>query len=271
MTPLSTRERVLYAFGAIAFGVKDCGFSYWLLIFYNQACGLSSERASFALFIALLFDAVADVGIGYFSDHLRSHWGRRHPLMYASALPVALFNAALWSPPVFAAGEGGLFTYLVVTAILVRFAISLNEIPQIALVAELSSSYDERTSLLSLRFFFGWLGGLSMTVLLQSLLLHPSSQGARDAFFDREGFRRFGFIGSAVMACAILTSAAGIHHRIPQLRRNELPSSGAQGTRARGSILAATRHMARSMALTLRNRSLGSILGASLLFGMSSG
>ena len=162
MTPLNARERFLYAFGAITFGVKEAGFSYWLLIFYNQACGLPSDRASIALFVALIFDAVIDVAIGHFSDNLRTNWGRRHPLMYAAALPVALLHAMLWDPPrLSSVGEDGLFAYLLVMAILVRFAVSLNEIPQIALVAEVSSSYDERTSILSLRFFFGWLGGAS--------------------------------------------------------------------------------------------------------------
>ena len=130
LMPLNLRERLLYGLGAVSFGVKDCGFSYWLLIFYNQACGLSSERTSLALFIALVFDAVADICIGHFSDNLRSRWGRRHPLMYASVLPIALLHSALWSPPVGTVGESGLFVYLICMAVLVRFAVALNEIPQ---------------------------------------------------------------------------------------------------------------------------------------------
>jgi len=222
MLPLTSSEKFFYGIGAVAFGVKDCGFSYWLLIFYNQALGLSTERASLALFIALIFDAFVDIAIGHFSDNLRTRWGRRHPLMYASAVPVALLHAALWNPPASLKGsEPRLFAYLTTMAVLVRFAVSLNEIPQIALVAELTTSYDVRTSILSMRFFFGWAGGLSMAVLLQAALLHPSAEGARDAFFDREGFGHFGQLGSALMLLAILASAAGIHHRIPQLRSLE--------------------------------------------------
>lgn len=100
-------------------------------MFYNQACGLSSQRASLALFISLLFDAVADIGIGHFSDNLRTSWGRRHPLMYASAVPAAVLHAALWSPPQSLGSESGLFFYLVVLSILVRFSVSLAEIPQV--------------------------------------------------------------------------------------------------------------------------------------------
>jgi GPH family glycoside/pentoside/hexuronide:cation symporter len=191
--PLSQRERVLYSMGSVAFGVKENGFSYWLLNFYNQVLGLSAPRTSMALFIALVFDAAADVMIGWCSDNLRTVWGRRHPLLYASAVPSALLTIGLWNPPEWVvASPDRLFAYLIVFAVLLRFAISLNEIPSAALIAELSSSYDERTSIVSLRYFFGWLGGLGMHVYLQAFLLHESAPGANDAFFDMHGFHRCG-------------------------------------------------------------------------------
>ena len=56
MTPLNCRERVFYGLGAVAYGVKETGVRHWLLIFYNQALGLSSEKASAALCAALLVD-----------------------------------------------------------------------------------------------------------------------------------------------------------------------------------------------------------------------
>ena len=47
MTDLQATERrlpfgtrVFYGFGSVAFGVKDNGFSYLLLLFYNQVIGL---------------------------------------------------------------------------------------------------------------------------------------------------------------------------------------------------------------------------------------
>ena len=307
MLVLTLRERLCYGIGACAFGVKDCGFSYWLLIFYNQSLGLPAERASLALFIALLFDAVADVAIGHFSDNLDTRCGRRHPLMYASAVPIALLHAALWSPPASALdSEDRLFAYLAGMAVLVRFFVSLNEIPQVALVAELTSSYDERTAILSVRYFFGWLGGLSMTVLLQGALLHPSADGKRDAFLDVHGFQTFGQIGSAVMLGTTIASAAGLHRLIPHLRGartaqggDKSPKGGGKSgvrhavRRALAEVLrprlssypaplarAATTPRGHSCAVgfvgsqvrgALSNRSLASLLCSSLLSGMASG
>src|SRR5436190_18873436 len=82
--------KFFYGFGSVSFGVKDNGFSYLLLIFYNQVIGLPATMVSIALLIALVFDACIDPMIGQVSDNLRSRWGRRHPFMYGAALPVAL-------------------------------------------------------------------------------------------------------------------------------------------------------------------------------------
>ena len=51
---------------------------------------LPGTLAGLALMIALLFDAVTDPLAGSLSDNWKSRLGRRHPFMYASAVPLAL-------------------------------------------------------------------------------------------------------------------------------------------------------------------------------------
>src|SRR5450432_594881 len=106
--PLSSR--LFYGFGSVAFGVKDNGFSYLLLIFYNQVVGLSAPLVGMAIMIAMIFDAFLDPIVGQVSDNWRSRWGRRHPFMYAAALPVAISYLALWNPPHWSHAQ--LFWYL---------------------------------------------------------------------------------------------------------------------------------------------------------------
>jgi len=93
------RTKVLYGLGAVAFGVKDNGFSFFLLLYYNQVLGLPNAWVGVGIMTALMIDAVIDPVIGHLSDHLHAAWGRRHPFMYASALPVAVVYWLLWSPP----------------------------------------------------------------------------------------------------------------------------------------------------------------------------
>ena len=76
---INRRVRVLYGLGAAAYGVKDNGFNYFLMIYYNQVLCLPGSMAGLAIMIALIFDAVSDPLVGYWSDNTRSRWGRRHP------------------------------------------------------------------------------------------------------------------------------------------------------------------------------------------------
>ena len=57
---LSLATKLFYGFGSVAFGVKDNGFSYFLLIFYNQVIGLPGTLVGLALMIALVCDACID-------------------------------------------------------------------------------------------------------------------------------------------------------------------------------------------------------------------
>jgi len=76
-----------------------------------------------AIIAALVIDAISDPIVGYWSDNLRSRWGRRHPFMLAAALPVALSYFLLWNPP---AGwsQTGIFWYLLLLAVISRYQLS---------------------------------------------------------------------------------------------------------------------------------------------------
>lgn len=209
-------DKLAYGFGSIAFGVKDNGFQVLLLLFYNQALGLPASYVGFAVMIALICDAISDPIVGNISDHLRSRWGRRHPFMYAAALPVAVSYFFLWNPPA-GLSPDQLFAYLLVLMVLIRTFISFYEIPSSALVVDLTEDYDERTSFLSFRYFFGWIGGLTMAVSAFSLFLVPNDR-YHTGVLNLEGYARYGLTASLIMLVAIVVSSLGTHRHIPSFR-----------------------------------------------------
>jgi Na+/melibiose symporter-like transporter len=224
---VSLSTKILYGFGSIAFGVKDTGFGFFLLLYYNQVAGLPESWVGLGIMVALVCDAVSDPIVGYLSDHLRSRWGRRHPFMYASAVPVGVSYLFLFNPPE-GLGEKALLAYFVGTAILVRFFITLYQIPSTALVAELTDDYDERTSLLGYRFFFGWWGGLTMSVLAYAIFLQPDAAHPVGVL-NPEGYRHYGVASSILMVISILVSAVGTHRHIPHLRQPPVRASAGFG------------------------------------------
>jgi Na+/melibiose symporter-like transporter len=252
-----TWTKIFYGFGSVAFGVKDNGFAFFLLLYYNQVLGLPEAWVGFGIMIALIADAFFDPIVGYVSDHLDTRWGRRHPFMYASAPLVAISYYFLWNPPAGLTQEQ-LFVYFVGVAIVVRILIACYEIPSASLVPELTDHYDERTQILSYRFFFGWWGGLTMAVLAYAVFLQPdASQNV--GVLSAEGYRHFGTAAAVVMFFAILISSVGTHPFIPHLRKP---------TRARHSSLGGALMEVRD---ALANRSFLSLFGAAIFGSMAAG
>lgn len=213
---VSLSTKLAYGVGTIAYGVKDNGFSTFLLLFYNQVVGLPAQLVGLAIMGALVFDAFVDPLIGHWSDNTRSRWGRRHPFMYAAALPVGALYLLLWNPP--EAGQTGTLVYLVVTAILIRTALSCYEVPSSALAPKLTSDYDERTSIVSYRNLFAWIGGMGMLLLTFGVFLAPTAQYPVGQL-NPQGYHHYAIVAAIVMVAAILVSALGTHREIARLPR----------------------------------------------------
>lgn len=209
---LRIRDKIGYGAGSIAFGVKDNGFGTLLILFYNQVLGLPASTVGLAVMISLVVDALIDPLIGHLSDNWRSRWGRRHPFMYAAVIPTALSFYLLWNPPAVLT-TSQLFLYLIGLSILVRFSISLFEIPSQALVVELTAAYDERTTLLSYRQFFGWVTGLLMSIAAFSVFLRPTAT-YRVGTLNPEGYATYGLVGALIIAVAMLGSALATHKHV---------------------------------------------------------
>ena len=210
--PPSVWLKTAYGVGAAAYGIKNNGFDYFLLLFYGTVVGLEPGLVGLAILIALCFDAISDPLVGYWSDNTHARWGRRHPFIYASALPVALTYFLLWNPPDW--GQTGLFLYLTTMAVLIRTFITFFETPSSALMPELTADYDERTSMQSYRLFFGWSGGNLMSVIMFGVLL-TGPLGLR----DRDAYATYGMVAALLIFASIMISALGTHHRIPTLSR----------------------------------------------------
>jgi Na+/melibiose symporter-like transporter len=210
---LSTK--LFYGFGSIAEGTKNTAFNTFLLFYYNQVLGLSGTLSGAAIFVALCVDAITDPLTGSISDNWHSRSGRRHPFMYTSALPMALSFVALFNPPEL--GQTGLFVWLCICSIGVRASMTLYSIPSNSMVPELTSHYDERTSLVSYRFLFGWMGGLTAS-LLGFLYFFAPSDGFADGRLDASAYGTFGVACAVMIFAAILICALGTHRLIPQLK-----------------------------------------------------
>ena len=257
--PLGRLSRLAFGLGAVAPGVAAGGFEFFLLIYYSQVVGLDARLVGLAILIALICDAISDPIVGYWSDNFRSRWGRRHPMMYASALPVALSFFLLWSPPG-GASQSVLFWYLLVLAVTVRTALTFYRTPSSALTPELTADYSERTSLISLRYFLGWTGGNAVSVWM-FFILFPRSKTPEiaDGRFNPEAYLTYGTVAAGVILLSILIGSIGVHSRIPFLTPAP-PKRRVTFKLIFGELLE-----------TLSNRSFIALFLAAMLFGIAAG
>lgn len=197
----------MHGLGSVAYGVKDNGFSVFLLIFYNQVLGIDAGLVGAVIMAALIFDAFADPIIGELSDRTQSKWGRRLPWLYSAAIPLGIIWMLLWHPPEM--GQTGTIIWLFCTAVLARTLVAMCEVPSIALVPELTGDYDERTRLMRYRFLFGWAGGLLMLIFAYGIFF-TGEKGVSDP----DGYDSLSLWGALMMSGAVLISALGQHRHV---------------------------------------------------------
>jgi len=207
--------KLFYGVGSVAYGVKDNAFQVYLLYYYTLIQEMSAALVATALLIAVMIDSITDPLVGQFSDNLRTRIGRRHPLMFAAAIPVALSFFFLWSPPE-GLSESGLFWYLLLFASLTRIFITFYEIPGTALVTELTQDYDQRVSFGSVRYFFGWIGGAGISMFALATFFADSA-AFPNGLLNPDAYISYALLGAGLMFATTLISAGGTLKYVPHL------------------------------------------------------
>jgi Na+/melibiose symporter-like transporter len=206
------------AFGAgqAAEGIKNTTFNTFLLFFYQQIMGVSGTYTGLALAIALVFDAVTDPVAGSLSDKVRTRWGRRHPFLLISAVPLALAFFGLFNPPE-SFGELGLFIWLTCFAVLVRGSLTFYHVPHLALGAEMARDYNQRSTLFAFSTLFGALGG-ALLAFSAYRLFFPTTEAFDPGLLNAAGYSGFSLLAGGAAVVSILICVAGTWREIPHLR-----------------------------------------------------
>ena len=248
----------MFAVGQIPEGIQSTSFGFFLLFFYNQVLGLSGFLTSLAIVFALLVDAVSDPVIGSWSDGVRNRWGRRHPFMYAAAGPFAICFYFLFAPPD-GLSEMGVFFWLVVFSVLTRTTQSVYSIPHTSMTAELSTDYQERTLLSSLRGILQSVGTL-MVFLIGLQVFFGATPDYPTGQLNPEAYPRFAAVFSIIIFVGVVFTGWGTHSYIPYL-----PQANPDGDRF--SLMQVMREVGMAFGL----RSFRAVVLTAVLFGMTMG
>jgi len=219
---IATMTRVLpfssklgFGVGQTAEGITLAVFGTFTLFYFNQILQVSGVLTGLALGIALLFDAITDPLAGSISDRLKTRWGRRHPLIALSAVPLALCVIALFNPPA-GMSEMFYFGWLVVFAVLARLFLTLYHIPHLALGAEMAQDYVDRSRVFAYSQLFGTLGASAFAFLMLTFFF-PTSAESPHGMLNREGYTPFALSAAAGIVVSIGLFMWGTFKEIPHL------------------------------------------------------
>ena len=206
---IQTKEKFLYASGAVANGVKTDGFTFFLLFFYSNVIGLSPALASLAIFIALLIDAFTDPFMGAISDRTNHRLGRRHPYFLLGIIPMGLSYFMLFSiQSSWDLTQQQLFFWMLAFTAMTRLGMTVFDVPHRSLGSEMSRSYAERTSIFAAREMFGWAGGLFNALLAYTVFFKDTPEyipGTQNP----EPWIYFGMTGAILMCISVLITYFG--------------------------------------------------------------
>ena len=205
----------------LAFGIGASGeagtlwmFNALTFFFYNQVLGLPPDLSGYAVMIAIIFDAITDPVMGSISDRFKSKYGRRHPFMFAAPAPILIALFLIFNPPASFNTDLSLFAWYTFFTIILRVSLTLFTVPHLALGAELSDDYDERSKVMSYNTLFGYIGVVFMHVFVWFIIFDKFEGGQRNI----EAYKPIVIYASVLIACCILASSWFTKDRIPFLK-----------------------------------------------------
>ncbi len=244
-----------YGVGGIPDSIKNFSWDLFVLFMYTQVYGLSGTLTGIAILIALAVDAVSDPYAGFLSDRAQGlKFGRRHTFMMFAVIPFGLSFYALFAPPD-GLGQGGLFLWLLIFAILNRLFITVYHVPFKAVGAELSRDVGVRPRIMA----FGNIGltaaRIGMPFLAFGYFFLESAEYSRGQL-DPANYAPFAATFAAIAMVAMMLSIAGTLKPVRGIERLEPPEpkpriGPLEALRAVVSAMTVTPNVRRSLLLAI--------------------
>ena len=197
---LPTATKLIYALGDHTVNLGLSAMLFLFPVFLTDVAMLRPALAGLVPLFARGIDAFADPAMGRLSDATRWRAGRRRPWFLIGALPLGASFAALWVTPALGS-DGARFAYYEAVYVLFALSTTVLSVPYLALIPEMTSSYQERTAINSWRAAGAILGTLVAVGAMRPLV----------AFF---GGGERGWLGAGLVLGLWLAAPWPLVHRV---------------------------------------------------------
>ncbi|TDT60802.1 sugar (glycoside-pentoside-hexuronide) transporter [Enterobacter sp. AG5470] len=163
MNRIGFKEKIGYGIGDGASNIIWQTIMLFMAYFYTDVYGLSAFHMGTMFLFVRVFDAFADIYIGYIADHTQTRHGQFRPYLLWFSLPFGIFGALTFYTPEL--GETGKIIYAYISYTTLSIFYSLVNVPYCALINNISQDAKERVSIQAYRFAFAALGGIIVSVI----------------------------------------------------------------------------------------------------------
>jgi GPH family glycoside/pentoside/hexuronide:cation symporter len=193
--------RIGYGSGSVATGAFGTVPGLMLLPYLTDSLGIATLAAGFIVFLPKAWDVVLNPIAGRISDRTKDPRGPRRPWLLRAGLALAVAFALLFAAPDM--GTAAEAAWVLVLFLACATAYAFFQVPFVSMPAEMTSSYDERTRLMTWRVAL-----LALTIMVAG----ATAPVIRDAVGGRDGYRVMGLVMAGIIAVGVVSAYRGTRH-----------------------------------------------------------
>lgn len=169
-------DKIGYGSGNFSIGIANQVIGTYLVFYCTVILNIPGSLVGLAVSLSIIWDAITDPVMGYFSDITKSRiFGRRHQYILIGGLGLGISNYLLWN---INSGFSDYLNFLIIFVLILIFKTfsTIYGTPYSALGAELSSDYNERTNIQAVKTVFFLLGLSFVSVFGMFVFFRPTPE-----------------------------------------------------------------------------------------------
>lgn len=198
-------DKVGYGLNDLGIGAIYQAIAAYLVFYATTILMIPGSLVGLAVSVSVIWDGVTDPFVGYLSDRTKTRrCGRRHPYILIGGAGSALVNLLLWTihPDLNLTIK---FAWLFLVIILLKTFLTACSTPYVALGAELSVDYHERTAIQGIRTIF-FLSGLLLTTILGMGVFFQETAAFPQGQLNPAAYKDIGIASSfLILMCSSMT------------------------------------------------------------------
>ncbi len=234
-TKIPLLDKIGYGSGNFSTGIGNQVIGTYLVFYCTVILNMPGSLVGLAVSISIIWDAITDPLMGYFSDITKSKiFGRRHQYILIGGIGLGISNYLLWNINS-ELSHNLKFAIIFLLIIVIKTFSTIYVTPYTALGAELSNDYNERTNIQGIKTIF-FLLGLAFVSVFGMLVFFRSTQDFPSGQLNPGSYSSMGIFSSILIIIFALVCFYTTKKYIPIL--NELADKGASDAKIKTPLLA---------------------------------